>query len=456
MKFFFILVIYFGIGLSDFNAAFAGRLNKVDSLRAELYRADDVTRKISLYLLISRAFEEINTDSAVIFWKEAQNLATRLKTEKPLADVYAQGAYFSLKQTKLDRAFLYFTLAAKYYGSTGDKANYTLMKFLMGNICQVQNNIAEAMSCFIEVIDLSERMKLYNILPHALNNVGNIYMETEDYNNAMEYYLKALALFRKTGDSIDSSYPLINLGEVYYYLDDLEIAKDYTLQARRMSDNSKDNCLKSRVFMILGMIHREQHDYNGAIDFLNKSLEIEKLEAKINWPPRSQYAELLANLGEMWYQVGDLRKSRMYNFEGYNIARSMKQVRWAMTTAIQLSRIYKRNNRLDSALFYYEIYMAQADSLTKSGNIRAVKLLKVRQEYEKKQQENELRIALEKSAKHTMFIIYIATGIVFIAVILILFLMLKLERQKKQKAEIEKQSLNEKLEFQNKELTRVC
>lgn len=62
-------------------------------------------------------------------------------------------------------------------------------------------------------------------------------------------------------------------------------------------------------------------------------------------------------------------------------------------------------------------------------------------------------MALAKSTRHTMLIIYISSGVVLLAVIFILFLMLKLERQRKRQSEIEKQVLNEKLDFQNKELT---
>jgi DNA-binding CsgD family transcriptional regulator len=124
-----------------------------------------------------------------------------------------------------------------------------------------------------------------------------------------------------------------------------------------------------------------------------------------------------------------------------------------MVSALLLSQIFEKSRQLDSALFYHKIYVAELDSLSKSGNVISVKLMEVRQEYEKKQKESELGMALEKSAKRTMMIVYISSGFVLLAVILILFLMLKIERQKKQKSEIEKQGLKEKLEFQNKELT---
>ena len=435
------------------NSAFGGR-SKIDSLHKELFRTDDITKKITLYLAISKAFEDSNPDSAAIFWKEAQNLAIQLKTEKPLADVYAQAAFFALKQNQLDQAFLNFTLAAKYYQVLGEQVNYARMKSMMGSICLVRDNIAEAMTYYMEVVDLSSKVPLDRILPHVLNNIGNIYMDSDDFSNALGYFIKALQLFRKIGDSVNTNYPLLNLGECYYYLGNLDLAKDYTRQAIEVAVKSKDNLLESRGLMILGMIQGNQKDYKGAIVLLDKSLEIQKQHASVNpGPPNIQYSELLAKLGDTWYKEGDLRKALAYDLEGYSMARSMKQVRQVMITARQLSMIHESQSRLDSALFYYKIYMAEGDSLSKAGDIKAVRLLEIRQEYEKKQKEAEMNVVLAGSTKRTLLIIYIASGIVLLAVILILFLMLKLEKQKKQKSEIEKQGLNEKLEFQNKELT---
>ncbi|MCX6304794.1 MAG: tetratricopeptide repeat protein [Bacteroidetes bacterium] len=436
-----------------FNVSFAG-IPRADSLHRELFRTDDVIKKIELYLAISKVYETANPDSAEIFWKEAQNLAWRLKSEKPLADVYAQAAFYALKKNQLDQAFLNFTLAAKYYRNSNDQVLYARMKSMMGSICLVRDNIAEAMTYYMEVIDLSEKLQLYKILPHVLNNVGNIYMDSDDFNTALGYFIRALQLFRKIGDTVNVAYPLLNLSECYFYLGNLDMAKDYARQSIEVANKAKDNIMESRGLMIHGMIQSKQLDLPGAITMLNKSLELQRKHASIHpGPPNIQYSELLARLGDTWYQMGDMHKALIYNLEGYSVARSMKQVRQIMVSAQQLSQVHEHRSRLDSALFYYKIFMAQADSLAKSGNIKAVKLMEVRQEYEKKRQDDELSMAMAKSSKRTILIVYIASGIVLLAVILILFLMLKLEKQKKQKFEIEKQGLNEKLDFQNKELT---
>ncbi len=452
-KTFLLIVFLVGITFLPLVNSFAGR-PKVDSLRKELFKTDDITRKIRVYLAISKVFEEANPDSVDLFWKEALVLARGLKNEKPLADVYAQSGFFALKKNLLDQAFLNFTLAAKYYSNAGNQVQYARIRSMMGSICLVNDRIADAMGYYMEVIDLSEKNPLDKILPHVYNNVGNIYMDSDDFSNALVYFIKALQSFRKIGDTANTVYPLLNLGECYYYLGNLEMAGSYARQALEVSLKSDDNILEARCSMILGMVRSKQGDYAGAIELLNTGLAIHLKHARIHpGPANIQYSELLTKLGYNWYMMNDLPKALTFSHQGYSIASSMNQVRQIMTVAQQLSMIFERQSRLDSALFYYKIYMSEADSLTRTGNIKAVKLLEVRQEYEKKQQESQLSMAIAKSTKRTLLIVYIASGVVLLAVILILFLMLKLEKQRKQKSDIEKQGLNEKLEFQNKELT---
>lgn len=436
----------------SYNKSFAVK-RIIDSLHRELFRNDDVAKKISVYLALSTQYETINSDSALIFWKEAQNLALHLRDEKPLADVYAQRASFNLTKNQLDQAFLNLTLAAKYYLSAGNKTQYTKMRALLGSMYQVQDKIAESMTAFIEVIGLAEELHLNKILPHALNNVGNIYMDANEFTEGLSYYTRSLKIFRESGDSVNIIIPMLNMGECYYYLNNPEVAVDYIRQALILARKYGDNIFEARGLMLMGMIRGKQKDYPGAIAYMNQSMDLQKSAGNYIGPAKIQYSELLVKLGDAWYRNEDMKQALRYQWEGYALAGSMKQLKQAMLSAQSLSLIHERMGKKDSALYYHKIYATLLDSLSRSGTVRTVKLLEVRQEYEKRQKEDEMKITLAKSAKRTQMISYIAIGVLLLAIILVLFMMLKLERQKKAKAELEKNSLHEKLEYKNNELT---
>lgn len=425
-----------------------------DSLWKALYNTDDISRKISIYLSISKTYEDSRPDSAVHYWKEAQNLAIRQKSDRPIADVYAQAAFFALKQNQLDQAYLNFTLAAKYYRNADEIRLYVRMKSMLGSLCQVRDNLSEAMTYYMEVISLSEERKLFTILPHVLNNVGNIYMDAAEFSQALGYYTRAAEIFRQIRDSVNIVYPLVNMAECYYYLDNNTLSGDYIRQGLEVAVVSGDRLIESRCLMLMGMIHEKEHDYAGAADLMLQGIDKLRLgEGKHPGPPNVQLSEAYTRLAENYYEAGDLDQALLYARKGFSLSRFMKLVRWMMVNSRHISLVHEARGQYDSALFYQRISADQLDTLSKSGTVRAVKLMEVQREFEKKQKEAQISVALEKSSKRTLLIIYIASGVVLLAVIIILFLMLKLERQRKAKTELEKTSLSGQLEHQNKELT---
>ena len=64
-----------------------------------------------------------------------------------------------LKQNQLDQAALNFTLAARYYQNSGEIQKYMLMKSMLGSNCLVRDNVSGAITYYMEVIDLSEKVE---------------------------------------------------------------------------------------------------------------------------------------------------------------------------------------------------------------------------------------------------------------------------------------------------------
>lgn len=436
-----------------FSSAAAGR-QKTDSLHAELFKTDNVKDKLRLYLSISKEFEDVDADSAIFFLNQARNIANQLNIESMLADVHAQSALFAVKRNQLDQAHYDFDLAAYYYEKCGEIDQSIRMKAFLGNIYLARDNLSEAMKYYIEVIDHLAKKNNPQLLPLILNNVGNIYIETEDYNAALDYYTKAIGLFKKSGDTVNMVFPLMNLGVIYYEIGNMEFSEDYTQQAINQAVKINDKIMESRGWMMMGQIRGKRKDYTGAMEMLNRSFDIQKkITTGYLGPKNIVYSELLVQMGKTYLEDGNYIKALKFSREGYWIAGEMKQIKQSMLAAKQLSLIYKHKSQCDSALHYFMIYMNLSDSLTKSRNLRAVKIMEIKQEFEKRQKENEQAIASAKSEKRLILIMYVTSGAFLLAFILLLVLMLKLERQRKRQVELEKRNLNEKLEFQNKELT---
>lgn len=435
-------------------SASAAGSQKIDSLQKELVRTDAVEDKIKIYLAVADAFSKRDLDSAIYFNRMALNLAKRLKTEIPLADAYNQAAKFAIWRNKLDQAFLDLTLARMYYQSGDNMEGYMWTTALLGNIQLSHDNISGAMTYYMEVIGMLENRKdPRSLLPKMLNSVGSIFMESEDYNTAISYITRALSLFRKEKNLSQTVYPLMNLGEIYFSLGNMDMSEEYIDQTIEVAREIRDKMAESRGLMILGKIRTRASNFPEAITMLDSSLAIQEgFTGKYDGPKDIQYSELLVQLGETWRLSGNDQRAFFYSHKGLFVARSMKQINQESLAVKQLSMLHEGRSDSDSALYYYKIYLSLSEELAKARNIRAVKLMEIRQDFARKQRENETNIARVESARRNMLILYIFSGAGFILIILVLVLKLKLEKQRKRESENEKTGLKEKLEYQNKEL----
>jgi tetratricopeptide (TPR) repeat protein len=441
--------VSFGVPL---NAASPG--HAADSLRKVLFRTDDTKEQVRLYLELSRSFENDLPDSSLHYLATARMLAMQVEDPGLIGNVYYDLGNVAVIRNQLDLAFSYYKVAAMFFKRADDNLGYARMLMLQGNINGVRDDAGAAMTFFMEAIDIAEKYKYNNILSHLYNNMGDIYQQSNDLKKAMEYYTQALRVFIANKDSANMGNALLNIGMVYYNLGNAEMARHYTNRSLEIFMHEKNSFSAANCMMNLGMIESGQGNGLRALELLNRSYAMAGEGSQSYRGPKDILrSEILIRTGINALRMRDFQQARNFLFQGYNLARTMKQPRMVILATENLSKTFEKLSADKEALFYYKLYMSESDSLSKVITVRSVELTEIRQEYFKKQKENELRIAFEKSGKRTMLIIYIISGVILLAAVVILFLLLKLERQRKKESEIEKKALDEKLEFQNREMT---
>ncbi len=450
IAFLFLSCVFFGRP----HFSMASGSSKSDSLQKLLFKSDETEEKIRLYLALARAYQYDHRDSTDYCIKAALNLARTLNADKFLGDVYSAQGNLAVIDNKLDEASKLYNLAAKHYIEVNEIEKYAKMYQLIGNILTVTDNLPDAMTHYMVAQELAEKGHYVSILPHIYNNMGLIYKESEDYRNALTCFNKSYKVFLEIKDIPNSGNPLMNIGLVYFMLGDLGQASNYTNRALEIFRKSGEDISEAECLADLGQIKNQLGQYEEAIELLNQGLAlIDKSNSKYLGPKNIIRSELLIRTGMNYLDMGNFIVAKSFLFRGYKLARIMSQPKMVISAAENLSKLYKKSGRSDSALFYYEIFHEQSDSLSKMMTVRTIKLNEIRKEYDKKQKENEMRLSFEASSRKTILILYIISGAALLAVVFILFLMLRLEKQKKKQGDLEKQALNEKLEYQNKELT---
>lgn len=345
-----------------------------------------------------------------------------------------------------------------------------------------------------------EHQKDINNLCITLNRIGSIYNEWGLYDEAMQYFVKALKIVEKPkdngsyGDRIAQS--CNNLGLLYKDLEEYDKAYEYCNRA--LNYYKKSNNQKSIGFSLnnLGIIYKRLGEYEKALSYYNESLIIKR---KLN--EKGGTANTLGNIGDIYRLIGKYDLAlKNYNealitmtelSDNYGIANTLNNIAIInninnnpdkainlLNDAMPLakksglrdlqkdilktySESFEKKNDLSASLKYYKQYTELKDSIFNEGNAKRILELDAAYSSEKRERENEnLRLKSQKkdeeiaaqiSMKYILLLI-----IIFIFFILLLFFVRSKILHKSQKVLEEKNvhiaHINEELLSVNEEL----
>lgn len=174
----------------------------------------------------------------------------------------------------------------------------------------------------------------------ALGSLGNLYKLQEDYQTAVEYYTKALAIDEPAATQARASI-LNNLGVIHRALNNTDRAIDYLNQSLDFSEQHNLNVTIMSASHGLGTIYSEERpDYDKAMEYMSKTLEISRILGN------KQYEILsLMSLGTNFSIKGDHEKALEYAHESLSIAEEYGYPILIYGGWSELSRIYSDQGR---------------------------------------------------------------------------------------------------------------
>jgi len=144
-----------------------------------------------------------------------------------------------------------------------------------------------------EAIELGKKLDFNRGITTAYNNTGVGYYQQNKYKEALEWYNKALAMHRESGNFLGEGFVLSNIGLIYWKQGDLPTAVDYYLQTLKIWDEHKLESEKASVFDNLGNVYNEQEQYDLALSNYFKARDI---QVKSSRKPHEQ-SMTLSNIG---------------------------------------------------------------------------------------------------------------------------------------------------------------
>ena len=231
--------------------------------------------------LLKQSKEMLSDDpaKAIKLAKQAKVLSERIN--------YLRGKGYSLKNIGL--AYYYQGIFTDALASWNESLKvFEILKDDIG-IANLLNNIGglyadegndeKGLEYCLRSLSISEKLGDTLRILSALNTVGSIYYDKKaTWNKAVTYFLQALLLSEAIGDKDAIGFISANIGEIYLQQNDFVKSKSFyqkTIKALGDAPNS------SFAYSGIGKIYLNQGDFEQALNYNNKSLAIaEKTKSK--------------------------------------------------------------------------------------------------------------------------------------------------------------------------------
>jgi len=220
---------------------------------------------------------------------------------------------------------------------------------------------------------------------YALNQIGLLYFESNDYTHALEYYDQSLEVHRKLGDKWGVAGCLDNIGFIHFKKGANNLANDFCLQALSISKSTGDKKGQSSSLFRLANVYKEWRKYEQASAYCYESLQIRRQIGD-----KKGESEILLFLVELPDDEKLFEKSVEQLNTALKLSREINAIDLLSKIHFGFYKFYKRFNQHEKALLYLEDYINFEKELHVEAINQKILNIKISQRVEKTKEEAEI------------------------------------------------------------------
>jgi tetratricopeptide (TPR) repeat protein len=324
---------------------------KINKLINEVNSNPSDTAKVRLYFILASRFEEINADSSLIFAKKAYALAKNIGYEFGIAntaiDLGNRSLQIGIYNDALNKFFESYDIGISLKDTI-------LITTALDNICTTyqllqdhNNRVIYAKKSILIAQKISEITKSESILKDAYRQIGGAFLLLKKYDSALFYYNSVNQISLKYNDTDDLIVSYMLLGEFNQTVKNYSISIEYYKKALALyKEDETSNILKFQLYNYIGNVYFSQNDlknsyyYNSlAFKESEKSGWVQGIEStskslleyfkKINkYDSAYKYLDLYTRLKDSTSNIDKVRLIDNFSFEKKNAERELQEQKY--------------------------------------------------------------------------------------------------------------------------------
>jgi len=321
---------------------------------------------------------------------------------------------------------------------------------ILGLNHQFNANNEFALKSYLKAIETNEKLGLKEEMLKQLNNIGIIYRDENDYDNALNYLDKCLLLSKQISNTQMEFISYGNIGYIY-------MKQNRNKEALNRFDHIIDNADKINDLMALRVVYYLKADvmlqlkeFNSADELARKALA---LSTKTGFQTGVIYSQRV--LSEIYCSNKNYSKARELAQIALNITREHNIYVYYEDVLKALFKIEYQSGNLKKAIEIQNTIAERKDSLSRKKIKEKIANSEMQYQLLKEQQENEiLRLENKQSNRQSIFSSIIAFLLLLLSIMAIVGY--RFSRRYNQQLEISIAARTKDLKASNEELANFA
>ena len=272
----------------------------------------------------------------------------------------------------------------------------------MGIAFYYANEYDSALRYFLKTLAIREAIGRPESISNSLNSIGNIYYGTRQYDDCLEYYEKALAIAIQSDYSRGIIATSTNLGAYYTTRKDFDLAIEYFAKAYETIKQVGDSTQLAIILNNMATLRRQLNQNEEAIRYDRQALEI-ALKLGELW----EVAYVHNSIGESYMALGQNAAAYDHFKKALLLADKMNALDLQLYSYRMMTRYYAGMGNVNGFQKYFDLYQAAQDSIFDNERRKTLADFRVRYQTQQKEKENELQkmIIARQSAVNAFLIV---------------------------------------------------
>jgi len=351
---------------------------KIDSLLVmnDGYKKEDSLKVNYLVEIFRQYSKEKQFDKLEEYGDKAIASAKKLTATHFLTYVYYRLARCYHASEKFIKAAAFYNLSMDVARSSNDKKSVAGIYIDLSALYNTIPDYSKALDANMQAVRLYNELGDYESLGSIYMNMAQLYLELKSTVKSVEYSNKALQIFTATGSKNSSVYGTAlaydAIGQAIQMAGNDELTalsvtisdrnqlslKNYASALRASLSSTSFNGETGNIYTNIGSLYEKMGDNTLALQNYTNAFNIIK-----TIDSRQQFADINFALGNFYFNIHDLPKSKDYLQQCLQTARESSFPSIQQEALEKLSILYEQSKQFDSAYLYYQQYIAVKDSI---------------------------------------------------------------------------------------------